>query len=170
MAQDLAKLPYRPCVGIALFNAAGEVFVGRRVSMDGEASATDHPWQMPQGGIDAGEDPKLAAIRELQEETNITSVVFLREAPDWLAYDLPPHLLGKVWKGRFRGQTQKWFAFRFTGDDGEINISAPAGGHKPEFVEWRWLPLTDIASHVVPFKRKIYEDVARIFATVPFSG
>jgi putative (di)nucleoside polyphosphate hydrolase len=168
MAPRPEDLPYRPCVGIALFNAAGAVFVGRRKDSQGGPAEMRDAWQMPQGGIDAGEDPRTAALRELYEETGVSSVALLGEAPDWLSYDLPPELLGKVWKGRYRGQTQKWFAFRFTGADAEIEIHAPPGGHEAEFVEWRWAPLAEIPQTIVAFKRPVYEEVARIFA--PFAG
>jgi putative (di)nucleoside polyphosphate hydrolase len=164
MARALDDLPYRPCVGIALFNANGHVFVGRRKDAQDGSEEMRAAWQMPQGGIDPGEDPYEAAIRELHEETGISSIAPLGEAPDWLDYDLPPELLGKVWKGRFRGQTQKWFAFRFTGLESEINIHAPPGGHEPEFVEWRWRALAEIPATIVAFKRPVYREVARIFA------
>ncbi len=127
MTGDLKSLPLRPCVGIALFNAGGEVFVGRR--KDGQSGSEEmrNAWQMPQGGVDPGEDTLAAAKRELLEETGVSSVALLGESPGWLDYELPPELLGKVWKGRYRGQTQKWYAFRFTGPETEINIHTPAG-------------------------------------------
>src|ERR1700751_2921759 len=125
-------LPYRPCVGVLVLNRAGRAFIGRRI----EAT---HAWQMPQGGIDKGEEAWPAALRELYEETNIRSVERLGEIADWLAYDIPRDLIGSAWGGKYRGQTQKWFALRFTGDESEIDILHPAGGHhEPEFVEWRW--------------------------------
>jgi putative (di)nucleoside polyphosphate hydrolase len=150
-------------VGIALFNAKGEVFVGRR--KDGQKGSAEmrQAWQMPQGGIDPGEQPLAAAIRELYEETSVASIKLLGEAPDWLSYDLPPELRGKAWKGRFRGQTQKWFAFRFTGTDSEINILEPPDGHEQEFVAWRWQALSDAADLIVGFKRPVYTEIARIF-------
>jgi putative (di)nucleoside polyphosphate hydrolase len=160
----MMELPYRPCVGIALFNRRGEVFAGRRKDGEGGAPELRLAWQMPQGGIDPGEDPYQAAIRELYEETSISSIALLGEAPGWLTYDLPPELLGKVWKGRYRGQSQKWFAFRFTGEESEINIDAPPGGHKPEFAEWRWMPLQEMPGAIVSFKRAIYSELARVFA------
>jgi putative (di)nucleoside polyphosphate hydrolase len=119
---------------------------------------------MPQGGIDAGEDPYLAALRELAEETNVTSVTLLAEASDWFTYDLPADIAQEAWKGRYAGQTQKWFALRFTGDESEINILAPAGGHKPEFDSWKWVPMADLPAMIIPFKRPVYESVVQEFA------
>jgi putative (di)nucleoside polyphosphate hydrolase len=132
------ELPYRPCVGLAVFNAQGLVFVGRRLSGPEHVDAT-HAWQMPQGGIDDDEDPYEAALRELYEETSIRSIRKLGEVGDWLKYDIPRDIVGQAWKGKYRGQKQKWYALRFTGDESEIDIATPGGGeHKPEFVEWRW--------------------------------
>jgi putative (di)nucleoside polyphosphate hydrolase len=156
-------LPYRPCVGVMVINRDGLVFVGRRIGGQEHVDAT-HSWQMPQGGIDDGEDPWDAALRELYEETNIRSVEKLGEAPHWLSYDLPPIIAGQAWKGRYRGQTQKWYALRFTGDDSEIDIAQPAGGHKPEFLEWRWETARRLPGLIIPFKRKVYEDVLAAFA------
>jgi putative (di)nucleoside polyphosphate hydrolase len=121
---------------------------------------------MPQGGIDPGEDPWPAALRELREETNISSVERLGEVAEWLTYDIPRELIGRAWNGKYRGQTQKWYALRFTGSDREIDIAHPAGGHDPEFVEWRWEPLQNLPDLVVPFKRRIYERVVKEFATL----
>jgi len=161
---DIDALPYRPCVGVALFNREGRVFVGRRRSEAGpEHVARGYAWQMPQGGIDPGENPYVAALRELHEETNVRSVEPLGEIDDWLSYDLPRDVAGRAWKGRYRGQSQKWFAFRFRGDDGEIDIRSPAG-HKPEFDEWRWERLERLPELIIPFKRPVYERVARAFA------
>lgn len=158
------KLPYRRNVGIMLLNHAGHVFVGRRRAESGpEHVDQTHSWQMPQGGIDEGEDPLPAALRELAEETGVTSASLLAEAPHWLTYDLPPDVAKAAWKGRYRGQTQKWFAFRFDGDDSEINILAPPGGHKPEFEEWRWVAMTDVPTLIIPFKRAVYEEVVSLF-------
>lgn len=155
---------YRPCVGIALFNAKNSVFFGRRRGGP-EHVADGFEWQMPQGGIDAGEAPIEAAIRELNEETNITSVTLLAEMPGWLTYDLPAEIARTAWKGRYRGQAQKWFAFRFAGENSEIDISAPGGGaHKAEFVDWRWERLERMPDLVIPFKRPVYEAVAAAFA------
>jgi len=156
---------YRACVGLALFNPAGHVFVGRRANRSQrEHVAPGHEWQMPQGGIDAGEQPIEAAYRELREETNVTSVSLIAEAPDWLSYDLPREIGKEAWRGKYRGQSQKWFAFRFEGDDAEIDIQAPAGGHKPEFDAWRWVPLEQTPELIIPFKREVYREVARLFA------
>jgi putative (di)nucleoside polyphosphate hydrolase len=156
---------YRPCVGVALFNARGEVFVGqRRRKRRGEAIAPAHEWQMPQGGIDDDEEPLAAAMRELREETNVVSVRVLAEADGWFAYDFPPDVARTTWGGRYRGQRQKWFAFRFEGDETEINIHQPDGGHKPEFDDWRWELLEHTPSLIVPFKRRVYEQVVTAFA------
>ncbi len=160
-------LGYRPCVGLALFNPAGLVFVGRRANRSlREHTAPGHEWQMPQGGIDAGEQPIEAAYRELREETNVSSVSLLAEAPDWLSYDLPREIGREAWRGKYRGQSQKWFAFRFDGDESEIDILNPGGGHKPEFDAWRWVPLTETAELIIPFKRDVYREVVRLFAGV----
>jgi putative (di)nucleoside polyphosphate hydrolase len=157
------SLPYRPCAGIAVFNRDGLVFVGRR-SKGAEHIDATHVWQMPQGGIDDGEDPYEGALRELYEETNIRSVEKLGEIADWLSYDIPRDLVGEAWNGKYRGQRQKWYALRFTGDDSEIDVATPGGGaHKPEFIAWRWAPLRDLPDLVVPFKRETYERVAREF-------
>ena len=156
---------YRPCVGLALFNREGLVFLGRRANRSQrEHVAPGHEWQMPQGGIDAGEDPLPAARRELFEETGMRSVSLLGEAPGWINYDLPREVLGIALKGRFRGQTQKWFAFRFEGEEDEIDIANPAGGHKAEFDSWRWAPLADTPELIIPFKREVYREVTRLFA------
>lgn len=158
---------YRPCVGLALFNPAGLVFVGRRANRSQrEHVAPGHEWQMPQGGIDAGERPIEAAYRELREETNVSSASLLAEAPDWLSYDLPRDIGKEAWRGRYRGQSQKWFAFRFDGDESEIDILNPGGGHKPEFDAWRWVPLAETVDLIIPFKRDVYREVARLFEGV----
>ena len=160
---DRSKLPYRPCAGAALFNAQGKVFVGRRKPRIGSAPGS-FEWQMPQGGIDEGEDPREAAIRELHEETNVRSVTFLAEAPDWYSYELPAEAVGGGWTARYRGQTQKWFAFRFTGPDSEIDVLKPAGGkHKAEFEDWRWEDLSALPGLIVPFKRGVYDEVVAAF-------
>ena len=156
-------LPYRPCVGVMVLNRAGLAFIGRRIEGPEHIDAT-HAWQMPQGGIDKGEDAWPAALRELREETNIRSVERIGEIADWLTYDIPREIVGQAWKGKYRGQTQKWFALRFTGEESEIDIAHPAGGHQPEFVEWRWEKLENLTDLVVPFKRKVYERVVAEFS------
>jgi putative (di)nucleoside polyphosphate hydrolase len=145
-----------------VLNRAGRVFIGRRIDGPEHVDAI-HVWQMPQGGVDAGEDPWPAALRELYEETSIKSVEKLAEIPEWLPYDLPPDIAHQAWKGRYRGQTQKWYALRFTGDDSEINILEPAGGHEPEFVAWRWEPMRNLPDLVVPFKQAVYARVVDAF-------
>jgi putative (di)nucleoside polyphosphate hydrolase len=154
-------LPYRPCAGVVLFNREGLVFIGRRIEGPEHIDLT-HTWQMPQGGIDDGEEPWPAAVRELREETNIRSVERLGELADWLKYDIPREIVGQAWKGKYRGQTQKWFAMRFTGSDDEIDVQHPAG-HEPEFSDWRWERLQNIPDLVVPFKRAVYDRVAGEF-------
>jgi putative (di)nucleoside polyphosphate hydrolase len=156
------KLPYRRCVGTAVLNRAGRVFIGRRIDGPEHIDLT-HVWQMPQGGIDRGEDTWRAALRELAEETNIRSVEKLGEIADWLSYDIPRELVGEAWNGKYRGQTQKWYALRFTGDEREIDIAHPAGGHEPEFMDWRWEPIANLPALVVPFKRPVYERVVKEF-------
>jgi putative (di)nucleoside polyphosphate hydrolase len=156
---------YRPCVGIALFNRAGLVFVGRRANKAlREHSAPGFEWQMPQGGIDAGEAPRVAAFRELREETGVASASLLAEASEWYTYDLPQDISQSAWKGRYRGQTQKWFAFRFEGEDSEIDILSPQDGVKAEFDAWRWERLERTPELIIPFKRGVYEQVVREFA------
>ena len=150
---DPESLPYRTCAGIMLFNRAGLVFVGRRID------TTQEVWQLPQGGISEGEAPLAAAKRELAEETGIREAVLLAEARDWLSYDLPGELVGKVWKGRFRGQRQKWFAMRFDGADVEVNLETD----HPEFDAWRWTPIDDLVSETIAFKRTVYQAVVKEF-------
>ena len=156
-------LPYRTCVGMMLINAAGLVFIGRRAGGIEHLDET-HVWQMPQGGVDPGEDTWEAAKRELYEETSVRSVEKLGEVPDWLIYDIPRTVAGRTWKGRYRGQRQKWYAVRFTGKDDEINVASPPDGHKPEFDQWRWERLDSVAELVVPFRREVYRQVAKDFA------
>lgn len=164
---DRDSLPYRDCVGIAVFNTAGQVFIGRRAARE-VSTELDAPWQMPQGGIDSGEDPLRAALRELHEETSISSVSLLAEAPEWIYYDLPDAALGIALRGKFRGQRQRWFAFAFTGQDSEIDVTSPGGGKfAAEFDAWRWEKLSRTPSLIVPFKKPAYEQVAAAFADIP---
>jgi len=151
---DPAKLPYRPCVGLMVLNRAGQVFVGNRVDQSIES------WQMPQGGIDEGEEPWTTALRELKEEIGTSDVELLREHPDWLLYDLPPQLIGVAWEGRFRGQKLKWFAVRFKGTDADINVKTP---HQ-EFSNWKWADIGDLLGLIVPFKRETYAKVIAAFS------
>jgi len=148
-----------------LFNADGLVFIGRRRNKRlSQHSAPGFEWQMPQGGIDKGEDPLTAARRELQEETNVTSARLLAESSRWYDYDLPEAISKTAWTGRYRGQTQKWFALRFEGEEKEIDIDNPGGGHKPEFEAWRWERIDRLVDLVIPFKRPVYERVIADFA------
>ena len=161
--QDLSL--YRPCVGIMLINAEGLVFIGKRKAKRvADTISSAHLWQMPQGGIDPGENPYDAALRELREETNVTSVERLAEAPDWYSYDLPVGATKRAWRGRYQGQRQKWFALRFTGTEDEIDVLAPAGGVKPEFETWRWAPMGSLPDLIIPFKRQVYEQVVEAFS------
>lgn len=163
-------MPYRDCVGVAVFNAGGKVFIGRRKPEDDpeDSSEFGSPWQMPQGGMDKGEAPLDTAHRELFEETSIKSVRLLAEAPGWIYYDLPDEALGIALKGKYRGQRQRWFAFAFTGDEGEIDVHNPGGGkHPAEFDRWRWEELHTLAELVVPFKRAAYLQVIGAFADLP---
>ena len=153
---------YRPCVGIMALNRAGEVWLGRRHDAPAEPEGPGAWWQMPQGGIDESEDPAAAALRELYEETGIRSVRIIGESPAWYTYDLPAQLRPNAWGGRYRGQTQKWFAARFTGSDTEVMLAQP--GHKPEFDTWRWARIDELPALIVPFKRQVYEQVIRDFA------
>src|SRR5277367_983221 len=146
-----SDLPYRPCVGIMLFNAQGRVFVGKRIDQTVEG------WQMPQGGIDEGEDPRSAALRELKEETGTAKAEIIGEMENWLTYDLPAHLVGIAFHGKYRGQRQKWFALRFLGEDSDIDLCT----HEPEFAEWKWVGLDVLPKLIVPFKRDTYAAVIK---------
>ena len=152
---DIAALPYRPCVGLMLLNREGRIFAGQRLDNSRDA------WQMPQGGIDHGETPREAALRELSEETGINSarIEVLRESQVWHDYDLPRTLIPKLWDGRFRGQSQRWFALRFDGPDSEVNIDT----HEPEFRSWAWMSRDELVQKIVPFKRDTYSRVFEEF-------
>ncbi len=157
-------LPYRPCVGVMVLNREGLVWTGHRIAEENsEYDGSPHRWQMPQGGIDAGEDPTTAAYRELYEETGMRSVSLIAQASDWFNYDLPDHLVGIGLKGKYRGQTQAWFAFRFEGDDSEIAIDPPPDGHAQEFDAWEWKRMEELPRLVVEFKRDVYERVIAEF-------
>ena len=151
---------YRPCVGIMLLNAKGQVWIGRRFAKQNDDGVGKF-WQMPQGGVDEGEDLLAAAKRELHEETGITSARLLAQSTDWHTYDLPPDLLGKSWKGKYRGQKQKWFVLRFEGGENEITLKVP--GHSQEFDAWRWADWPELLEVIVPFKRAVYETVLEEF-------
>lgn len=155
-----ALLPYRDNVGAVLFNAAGLVFVARRADLP-NAEGAPGGWQLPQGGMDPGEDPRVAVFRELEEEIGTAKAEILAEHPDWLTYDLPPELLGTALGGRYRGQRQRWYAMRFTGTDADIRLDLDP---HPEFDAWRWARLAELPGLAVAFKRAIYEKLAREFA------
>lgn len=152
---DFTKLPYRPCAGIMLANREGQVFVGQR--LDAADSPYPDAWQMPQGGIDQGEDPETAALRELQEETGVVAdlVQIIGRSNKEYLYDLPDELLGKIWKGKYRGQRQSWFLMRFTGQDDQIDIRTD----HPEFKNWKWTDPQGLPDIIVPFKRDLYRSV-----------
>ena len=154
--EQIAALPYRDCVGVMLVNTDGYIFVGQRIDTDAQA------WQMPQGGIDPGETPREAALRELREETGIAphKVRVEAETRHWIKYDLPHDIVPRIWKGRFKGQQQKWFLVRFLGDDGDIDIDTD----HPEFSQWRWLDPSELPARIVPFKRAVYEAVLTEFS------
>ena len=148
------KLPYRSCVGAMLIDAVGRVFVAKRIDSPGDA------WQMPQGGIDEGEDPAKAVMRELQEETGTDKAEIIAESDRWRAYDLPDELIGRLWGGKYRGQRQKWFALKFLGEDNDIDIEAH---ETPEFSDWKWVEIDEVVSLIVPFKRALYGDIVSEF-------
>lgn len=154
--EEIAKLPYRPCVGVMLINKIGHVFAGQRKDRDQDA------WQMPQGGVDAGEKPADAALRELWEETGVTHdlVTIVAQTDGWLPYDLPHDIVPNIWKGRFRGQEQKWFLMKFHGRDDQVNIKTA----HPEFSRWQWMAPNELVNKIVPFKRDVYAAVLREFA------
>ena len=155
MLIDPDTLPYRPCVGVMLINAQGLIWTGQRLDSPSPA------WQMPQGGIDAGEPPQDAALRELWEETGVTPdlVTLIDKTKDWVTYDLPPELLGKVWKGKYRGQKQLWFLLRYLGRDDQIRIDRA----HPEFAAWKWIGAQEMCDAIVPFKRAVYDEVVQTF-------
>jgi len=156
----LSDLPYRRNVGAVLFNPVGLVLIAHRVGMP-MREGPDGGWQLPQGGIDDGEEPRDAVLRELEEEIGTAKAKIIGEHPDWLTYDLPPHLVGVAWRGRFRGQTQRWFALRFLGQDSDVRLDAHP--HR-EFDAWRWAKLADLPGLAVGFKRPVYEVLATSFA------
>ena len=147
-------LPYRPAVGVMLLNREGLIFVGKRIDQTVEG------WQMPQGGIDEGEEPRQAAMRELKEEAGTDKAEIIAEMSDWITYDLPAHLVGVAFHGKYRGQRQKWFALRFLGDDGDIDLHA----HEPEFSAWKWVDFRQVPDLIVPLKRILYDKVVAEFA------
>ena len=168
---DRDAMPYRDCVGTAVFNPEGKVFIGRRKPEYDPESSQERgaPWQMPQGGMDKDEVPLDTAYRELFEVTSIKSVDLVAEAPRWIYYDLPDDALGIALKGKYRGQRQRWFAFRFTGSDAEIDVRNPGGGkHPAEFAAWRWEELERLPDLIVPFKRTAYLEVVEAFRDIPF--
>lgn len=153
--EDIEKLPYRPCAGVMVLNGEGMVFVGQRKDRDQDA------WQMPQGGVEKGEAPAEAALRELEEETGISRdlVTVVAESADWVPYELPHDLIPKLWKGKYRGQKQKWYLMRFHGRDDQVNIMT----EHQEFSHWKWMPVADLIDGIVPFKRGVYEAVVAEF-------
>jgi putative (di)nucleoside polyphosphate hydrolase len=159
---NIDDLPYRPCVGVMLLNAQGRAFVGRRSEAADAPEGVGNWWQMPQGGIDPGEDEEKAALRELNEETGIRTARIIGRAREWLNYDLPSELIGLAWGGRYRGQKQLWFAARFEGKESEIDLD-PKPGYEREFDAWRWVELEELPGLVVPFKRPVYEAVVAEF-------
>ncbi|MDP6217236.1 MAG: RNA pyrophosphohydrolase [Alphaproteobacteria bacterium] len=151
---EYSKRPYRPCVGIMLINDNGHIFGGQRIDNRAEA------WQMPQGGIDAGEDVETACFREMREEIGTDKADILSIHPEWLNYDIPLLLADRLWGGSYRGQSQKWVALRYTGQDSDINIAT----EEPEFFSWQWMSPADLIQLAVPFKRPVYEDIMTQFA------
>ena len=158
MQTNFNNLPYRSNVGIMMVNEKGDVFVGQRLDNNQNA------WQMPQGGIEAGEDPETAAYRELLEETGVKKqdVRFVASSSQWLSYDLPEDLIPILWNGKFRGQKQKWFLFKFLGEDRDINIAT----EHPEFSKWKWISKENLLKEIVPFKKSVYENVLKEFKNI----
>lgn len=151
--EDIAKLPYRPCVGLMILNRENRVFVAKRIDMRTEA------WQMPQGGIDEGEDAREAVMREMLEEIGTNNAEIIAESPLWMKYELPEHLVPQLWEGKYRGQKQKWFVLRFMGEDSDINIQTDV----PEFSEWKWVEMDILPDVIVPFKQALYRDLVETF-------
>ena len=160
--KDFLNLPYRPCVGAVLFNRDGLVWVGKRIPKSGDNFVD--AWQMPQGGIDKGEDPKIAVFRELREETGIDAAEIITETSDWLTYELPEHLRGISWGGKYRGQKQKWYGLRFLGEVRDFDLNSYK---KPEFSDWRWVPLQQVPELIISFKRDVYSKLATEFKGLP---
>jgi len=158
MSDKSTELPYRRCVGIMLINSEGKVWIGDRIGYSDDSH--DTAWQMPQGGIDKGEEPATAALRELAEEAGTDQAEIVQESEHWYNYDLPKEIVGKALKGKYRGQTQRWFLLRFTGTDGDIDITAD--DHQ-EFSAWRWADMDELADLIVPFKRDVYTQVVNEF-------
>ena len=150
---DAAPTRYRPNVGVILVNRDGRVFVAARIDNPADA------WQMPQGGIDKGEDPAAAALRELEEEIGTGKAEIVAESEGWYQYDLPPELVGKMWGGKYRGQKQKWYVLRFLGTDADINLDT----RHPEFRAWKWVPFEQVPDLIVPFKRDLYQELVATF-------
>ncbi len=157
-----SDLPYRPCVGVVLFNPEGLVWVGKRVPKSGDNFI--EAWQMPQGGIDPGEQPETAALRELREEVGTDRAEIIAQTEGWLTYELPNHLRGVSWGGKYRGQKQKWFALRYLGEDQDFDLNAH---DQPEFSSWRWTALNELPEMIVPFKRDVYSNVVNEFRHLP---